>query len=138
MTFRTRKPVGQRAILESLRGSIVVSCQARGALALGDLAVIDDLRPAFQAGVDAVGTTLSGYAAESSWQSGPDFVLMTELVKHSPVPVFGEGCFWTPDQVVRAFEIGATFVVMGTTITNPMAITSRFISAIESWTPDEG
>jgi putative N-acetylmannosamine-6-phosphate epimerase len=32
---------------------------------------------------------------------------------------------------VRAFELGASFVVVGTAITNPMAITSRFQRAID-------
>jgi len=129
-THRTR-PAGER--LED----IIEVIQAHGALALGDLAIIDDLGPAVRAGVDAVGTTLSGYTAESPPQAGPDFALLTELVKRSPVPVFAEGRYWTTDQVGEAFEIGAAFVVIGTAITNPMAITSRFVSAIESSTSDD-
>lgn len=117
--------------------AIVAAIHAHGALALGDLATIDDLEPAVRAGVDAVGTTLSGYAAGSPKLRGPDFALLSELVRRSAVPVFAEGRFWTPAQVGRAFDLGAAFVVVGTAITNPMAITSRFVSAIESRKRDD-
>ena len=99
------------------------------ALAFADLATREDLRHATSAGVDAVGTTLSGYTAESPKSDEPDFDLLEWLVKHSPVPVFAEGRIWTPEHVTRAFALGASFVVIGTAITNPMAITSRFVAA---------
>lgn len=97
------------------------------ALAFADLATREDLAHAVAADVDAVGTTLSGYTAESPKSDEPDFDLLAWFVKHSPVPVFAEGRFWTPEQAAQAFAIGASFVVIGTAITNPMAITSRFV-----------
>lgn len=101
-----------------------------GAFAFADLATRDDLAGAIEAGVDAVGTTLSGYTAESTTDSTePDLDLLTWLVTYSPVPVFAEGRYWTPDQVSAALEIGASFVVVGTAITNPMKITERFVKA---------
>lgn len=102
-----------------------------GALAFADLATRDDLAGALEAGVDAVGTTLSGYTAESASDSNePDLDLLAWLVTHSPVPVFAEGRYWTPEQAMAALEIGATFVVVGTAITNPMKITERFTTAV--------
>lgn len=98
------------------------------ALAFADLATREDLTHAVAADVDAVGTTLSGYTAESPRSEEPDFDLLAWLVKHSPVPVFAEGRFWTPEQAAQAFALGASFVVIGTAITNPMAITSRFVA----------
>lgn len=98
-----------------------------GALAFADLATREDLAGAIDAGVDAVGTTLSGYTAESASDSDePDLDLLAWLVTHSPVPVFAEGRYWTPEQASAALEIGASFVVVGTAITNPMKITERF------------
>ncbi|MBA2247747.1 MAG: N-acetylmannosamine-6-phosphate 2-epimerase [Chloroflexia bacterium] len=125
-----RRPDGERL------DAIVAAIHAHGALALGDLSTIDDLAPAVRAGVDAVGTTLSGVTAGSPAGAGPDFTLLAELVKRSPVPVYAEGRFWTPEEVTRALGSGAAFVVIGTAITNPMAITSRFVSAIDAMTPD--
>lgn len=114
-------------------GAIVAAIHAHGALALGDLATRDDLAGAIAAGVDAVGTTLSGYTAESARDDDlPDFALLRWLVRHSPVPVFAEGRIWTPEQAAEALAIGASFVVVGTAITNPMAITSRFIATMDA------
>lgn len=128
---------GRRRPADERIDTIVAAIHANGALALGDLATIDDLEPAVRAGVDAVGTTLSGYSAGNPAQAGPDFSLLTELVTRSAVPVFAEGRFWTPWEVTRALEIGAAFVVVGSAITNPMAITSRFVTAITAGMPKE-
>lgn len=107
----------------------VAAIHEHGALAFADLATRDDLAGAIEAGVDAVGTTLSGYTAESASDSDePDLDLLAWLVTHSPVPVFAEGRYWTPEQAAAALEIGASFVVVGTAITNPMKITERFVS----------
>src|SRR5690606_23627424 len=100
-----------------------------GALAFADLATRDDLEGAIAAGADAVGTTLSGYTTESAIDSDePDLDLLAWLVTYSPVPVFAEGRYWTPEQAAAALEIGASFVVVGTAITNPMKITERFVA----------
>ncbi len=112
---------------ESLTDS-VKAIHDHGALAFADLATRDDLDGALAAGVDAVGTTLSGYTAESLTDSDePDLDLLAWLVTYSPVPVFAEGRYWTPEQASAALEIGASFVVVGTAITNPMKITERFV-----------
>lgn len=109
----------------------VSAIHEHGALAFADLATRDDLAGALEAGVDAVGTTLSGYTAESASDSDePDLDFLAWLVTHSPVPVFAEGRYWTPGQALAALEIGAAFVVVGTAITNPMKITERFTKAV--------
>jgi putative N-acetylmannosamine-6-phosphate epimerase len=112
---------------------VIATIHRHGALAFADLATRHDLRGAVDAGADAVGSTLSGYTKESAMDSDdPDFELLAWLVKYSPVPVFAEGRIWTPEQATEALEIGASFVVVGTAITNPMAITSRFATTIET------
>lgn len=119
-----RRPNGERL------HDVVQAIHDAGAVAMGDLSSRDDLEGALAADIDAVGTTLSGYTG-GPVPDDPDFDLLAWLVKSSPVPVFAEGRYWAPDQVVRAFELGASFVVVGTAITNPMAITSRFQRAID-------
>lgn len=114
---------------ETLRDLVTV-IHDRGGVAMGDLAVADDLEGALAADIDAVGTTLSGYTG-GPVPDDPDFELLAWLVRHSPVPVFAEGRFWTSDQVNHAFDLGASFVVVGTAITNPMAITSHFVQTIQ-------
>ena len=115
---------------------VVKEIHRLGGVALADLATETDLRHAALAGVDAVGTTLAGYTAESpATGDGPDFAFLRWLVRHSPVPVFAEGRYWTPQQASEALAIGAAFVVVGTAITNPMAITARFVAATRAGSP---
>ena len=79
-------------------------------------------------GVDILSTTLSGYTVESDSQSEtPDFDLLEKLVKETNIPVILEGRIWEPDDVKRAFELGAHAVVIGSAITRPQLITKRFI-----------
>lgn len=112
---------------EKLADSVAAIHEA-GALAFGDCATRDDLEGAIAAGCDAIGTTLSGYTAESASESPePDLDLVAWFVTHSPVPVYAEGRYWNPDQVAAALELGAHCVVVGTAITNPMKTTSYFI-----------
>lgn len=121
-TNRSR-PGGERLI------DSVSAIHAAGLLAFGDCATRDDLKGAIAAGCDAIGTTLSGYTAESATDSKePDLDLLAWFVTHAPVPVYAEGRYWNPQQVAAAFEIGAHCVVVGTAITNPMKTTSYFIA----------
>jgi N-acylglucosamine-6-phosphate 2-epimerase len=124
----TSRPRPER---ESLR-DVVSTIHAAGAVALGDLAVIEDLPSALDAGVDAVGTTLSGYTGAGPASDEPDFALLEGLVRSAGVPVFAEGRYWTREHVLRARELGASFVVVGTAITNPMAITGRMVQALDA------
>ncbi len=129
---------GRRRPNDESLGDIVAAIHAAGAVAMGDLASIDDLPHALAADIDAVGTTLSGYTGDGPVPDEPDFELLARLVRDSPVPVFAEGRYWTPDQVTQAFGLGASFVVVGTAITNPMAITSRFVHAIAAMNHEGG
>jgi putative N-acetylmannosamine-6-phosphate epimerase len=47
------------------------------------------------------------------------------------VPVFAEGRIWTREEARKAIGLGAAFVVVGTAITNPTAITARFVGALQ-------
>jgi len=114
---------------ESL-AEVIRAIHADGALALADVATDADARHAVECGADLVGTTLSGYTPDSPRQEDPDFDLLRRLVASCPVPVFAEGRIWTREQAAAALALGAAFVVVGTAITNPMAITARFAAAI--------
>ncbi|CAN5897358.1 N-acetylmannosamine-6-phosphate 2-epimerase [soil metagenome] len=107
---------------------IVAAIHAAGGAALADVGTIEHAAYAIDAGVDAVGTTLSGYTPDSVKLEGPDFGLLERLAKTCSVPVFAEGRIWTPEEAWRALGLGASFVVVGTAITNPTAITERFVA----------
>ena len=95
-----------------------------------DIATVEEGIAAAKAGAAYVSTTLSGYTSYTKHTDEPDFDLLRGLVGVSEVPVIAEGRFWTPEQVERAFSLGAYAVVIGTAITNPVEITKRFVSAV--------
>jgi N-acylglucosamine-6-phosphate 2-epimerase len=114
---------------DSLR-DVVEAVHAAGGAALADIDTLENACYAIACGVDAVGTTLSGYTAGSPKQVDPDYELLTRLVAESLVPVFAEGRIWTREQARQALDLGASFVVVGTAITNPQAITAHFVAAL--------
>jgi N-acylglucosamine-6-phosphate 2-epimerase len=114
---------------ESL-AEVVAAIHAAGGGALADIGTVEHARYAVSCGVDAVGTTLSGYTPDSPKLEGPDFALLEQLAREMPVPVFAEGRIWTREEARGALALGAAFVVVGTAITNPTAITARFVSAM--------
>lgn len=123
------RPGGERL------AEVIGAIHAADAVALADVVTMADARHALASGADAIGTTLSGYTPDSPTSDEPDFALLAALIGFAPVPVFGEGRFWTPDQVGRAIDLGASFVVVGTAITNPVEITRRFVGAVSERRP---
>ncbi len=104
---------------------------ATGKPVLADIATCADGLAAWQAGADAVSTTLSGYTPDSPRQEEPDFDLLARLAAKLPIPVIAEGRIATPDQAVRALELGAFAVVVGSAITRPQLITRQFVKRME-------
>lgn len=123
---RRQRPGG-----ESLDTIIQAIHDADGA-ALADCATVDHAIWSLECGADAIGTTLSGYTPDSVKLDGPDFELLANLVELDAAPVFAEGRFWSREEARQALDMGASFVVVGTAITNPLEITRRFVGAIRS------
>jgi N-acylglucosamine-6-phosphate 2-epimerase len=96
---------------------------------MADVATVEDGLSAAALGVDLVSTTLCGYTDESRNCSSPAFDLLDRLVREIKVPVVLEGRVHTPDDVRRAFDLGAYAVVVGTAITNVEWLTRRFVQA---------
>lgn len=97
-------------------------------VAMADIATVEEGIEAAKLGADILSTTLAGYTLESQDSpQGPDFPLLEKLVKSVDVPVFLEGRIWEPEEVDRAFSLGAHAVVIGSAITRPQLITKRFV-----------
>lgn len=98
-------------------------------LAMADISTLEEGLKAEEAGADILSTTLAGYTLESanSPAKEPDFELLKQLVEQSNLPVVLEGRIWEPEQVNKAFELGAHCVVIGSAITRPQLITKRFV-----------
>ena len=115
---------------ETLAQLIAGITRELGLPVMADVATLAEGEAAARSGCAVVATTLSGYTPDSPRLEGPDFELLAQLVALVSVPVIAEGRFSTPDELARAFAIGARAVVIGTAITNPREITRRFAAAV--------
>lgn len=110
-----------------------------GVLVMADISTAREAKKAADMGVDAVSTTLAGYVpgalhtAEELYE--PNLALVKEIADmRLPCALVVEGRIWERADLRRAFELGADAVVIGKAITNPMAITKYFVSAVpEEW-----
>lgn len=119
----TRRP---RPDGRSLRDHVGAIRQRLDVELMADVDCLEAGVAAREAGVDLVATTLSGYTG-GPVPEGADVELVAQLAQALDCPVIGEGRYWTPDDVKAGFDAGAYAIVVGTAITNPMAITRRFV-----------
>lgn len=116
------------AVDATLRDGVDLSSLA-SELQVPVLADVDSLEAgvaARKAGAAAVATTLAGYTDNTAPPAEPDLDLVAALASELDCPVFAEGRIATPDQARAAFEVGAFAVVVGTAITDPVALTRGF------------
>ena len=74
-------------------------------------------------------TTLYGYTAETAGARTPSWELVERFLRQVKIPVIVEGHVTNPEEVRKALELGAWAVVVGSAITRPETITSRFAEA---------
>lgn len=139
----TLRPRPDRVDLASLVAGLAVPV-------LADVDCLEAGLAAREAGAAAVATTLAGYtdaaavaaspaeqAGPASWANAsggsasrdPDLDLVAALAAELDCPVFAEGRIGTPAQARAAFDAGAFAVVVGSAITDPLALTHAFAAA---------
>ncbi|RUX30281.1 ROK family protein [Mesorhizobium sp. M7A.F.Ca.US.011.01.1.1] len=108
--------------------ALVKAVKARNKLTMADCSCLDDARRALAAGVDFVGTTLSGYVGGPEPED-PDIALVAQIRTLTPY-VIAEGRIRSPEQAAAAARAGACAVVVGSAITRTEHVTSWFHQAL--------
>jgi len=106
-----------------------------GMMVMADISTVEEAVKAAQMGVDSVSTTLAGYIPGALHTEDelytPNFSLIKEIADRKLGCVLvAEGRIWERNDLAKAFALGADAVVIGKAITNPMAITRYFLSAV--------
>ena len=111
--------------------ALAAAAHAGGAAAMADCATLADGRKAWDAGCELVGTTLSGYTAETAApeDAAPDWTLIQALAGLG-IRVVAEGRLRTPAQAAEALACGALCVTVGSAITRVEHITQWFVQAL--------
>lgn len=97
---------------------------------MADVATFEEGVAACEAGADLVGTTLNGYTEETCGNDTFDWSLLDNLVRRVGVPIVAEGHIASPEDARRATAMGAWCVIVGSAITRPGVITSKFVRAL--------
>lgn len=112
------------------RGDILAAIRAGGALAMADCADVADGAAALADGAAILGTTLSGYTAETATgDDGPDLDLIRAF-RGLGAFVMAEGRVNTPGLAAAAIRAGADAVTVGSALTRLEIVTGWFAEAV--------
>lgn len=116
----------------SAREEVLAAILGRGRLAMADCSTLEDGRVALAGGAAVLGSTLSGYTAETEGRhEGPDFELIAAF-KTLGGFVMAEGRINTPALAAEAMLAGADAVTVGSALTRLEHVTGWFASAVRS------
>jgi N-acylglucosamine-6-phosphate 2-epimerase len=113
----------------TLEDVVMVARAARRAV-MADCASVEDAERALAAGVDAVGTTLCGYTAQTKGRTLPALELLAAMARLGGFTIC-EGGVHQPAQLRAALDAGADAVVVGTAITNTDWLVREFAGAAQ-------
>ena len=98
---------------------------------MADISTLEEAVAAVAAGADCVGPTLFGYTEHTQKHREFSWALLAQMREQVSVPIMAEGHISTPEEALRAIAGGAWSVIVGSAITRPGIITSRFVEAVQ-------
>lgn len=124
-----------RPFTASVAELIAMAHDESGLAVLGDIDGVEAAVAAVAGGADAVATTLAGYTPERPSDGEPDIELIRKLHGNTDVPIVAEGRFRDSAHVADAFAAGAAALVVGSAITDPLALTRQFVAWVAGAVP---
>lgn len=100
-------------------------------LIMAEISTIEDAQKIIDHDYDLISTTLSGYTEESKDIKAVNFRLIQQLSEITKKPIIAEGKIQNEYEASKALKCGAFSVVVGTSITRPEVITSRYVKYLE-------
>lgn len=99
-------------------------------LVMGEISTLEEARGVLPVGFDLISTTLAGYTAESAGVTRAAIDLVRDITEITDTPVIAEGKVRCEQDAIDMLDAGALAVVVGTSITRPEIITSRYVEAL--------
>lgn len=97
---------------------------------MGEISTIEEARALITLKPDFISTTLSGYTKDSENVTSVNLDLIRQIHEITDIPVIAEGKIKTEAEALSALQAGAYAVVVGTAITRPEIITSRYVETL--------
>lgn len=98
---------------------------------MGEISTLQEAKSIVPMGFDLISTTLSGYTEESKGVTSVNIDLIKQIKDITDIPVIAEGKIRTEQEAAEVIKAGAHSVVVGTSITRPEIITSRYVKYLE-------
>ncbi len=94
---------------------------------IADISTVKEAKLAIESGVDFVATTLCGYTINTKDRRLPDLNLIQQINEEGIKNLIGEGGYSKHSQYIKALELGAKIIVIGTSISRPHLIVKKII-----------
>ncbi len=94
---------------------------------VADISTVKEAKLAIESGADFVSTTLCGYTIYTKDRELPDLKLIQQISEEGIENLIGEGGYSNHSQYIKALELGAKIIVIGTSISRPHLIVKKII-----------
>lgn len=96
-------------------------------LIMGEISTIEEAKSILPLNFDFISTTLSGYTEDSKDVNSVNLELIKQIKNITDIPIIAEGKIINEQEAKETLKAGAYSVVVGTSITRPEIITSRYV-----------